>query len=180
MLLAAIAVCAFAGAAPALALTSTGPGGATGGELPSPASPEALTAAELVAEARDRDGERVRVYGEAIGDVMSAEPGHVWVNVLSDGTAIGLWMPSADARTIQRLGDYDNTGTSVEAVGIFNYACDQHHGDPDVHVESIKVIGAGGPREQPVRWWKLSAGAAIAAIAAIFAFLYRRDVRRVG
>lgn len=179
LLLVAMALCVFAGAATSYAADAVQEGGGVGGS-PSPASGEALSAAELVAEARERDGERIRIAGEAIGDVMSAEPGRVWVNVLSGGTAMGLWMSAAEAEAVVRLGDYDESGTILEAVGIFNFACDQHHGDPDVHVESVRVVGVGGTREQLVHWWKLGLGGGLASMAAIFALLYRRDVMRVG
>lgn len=138
---------------------------------------EPLTAAEVITKAED--GDRVVIRGEAIGDILDAERGHKWVNVLSGGMAVGLWMSDSDAEKIDTLGNYDFEGDQIEASGIFNTACDLHQGDTDTHVESLRVVDEGAAREQPVHPWKAVVALLLAVVASGFAVWYRREVRRV-
>ena len=58
--------------------------------------------------------------------------------------------------------------------GTFNYACDLHGGDLDVHAETLEVIEPGGPRELAVEVWKFGVAGVLGAVAVILALLYRR------
>jgi hypothetical protein len=135
---------------------------------------EPMTAADVVALSPDRDGEQVTLSGEAIGDVMRATTGGVWVNVLSGGTAVGVWTTAESAAAIQTLGDHKHTGDTVLVTGTFNFACDLHGGDLDVHADSFEVVERGGPRDLVVEWWKVGAAALIGLVALLLAILYRR------
>lgn len=133
-----------------------------------------LTGYDLVRLSPEMDGERVTFSGEAVGDVIRATTGGVWVNVLSGGTAVGVWTTAEDAAVIATLGDHKHTGDTVRVTGTFNFACDLHAGDLDMHAESIELVESGGPRELPVAWWKVAAAAILGLVAAVLGFLYRR------
>lgn len=144
------------------------------------AEPRILTAAELVDARLKSDGRMVRLQGEAIGDIMYGGRGRVWVNVLSDGVAMGLWVPEEQIDAVESLGDYDRIGTEVEALGVFNAACDVHHGDADVHVTELNFVHEGRPREQPIHLWKLGLAGIFAVVGAVVSVWYRREKQRVG
>lgn len=120
-------------------------------------------------------GQVVRLEGEVISERLYGGQGHVWVNVLSEGTAIGVWMPEELASDLDVLGTWRYTGDRVQVTGTFNEACDQHGGDLDIHAASVVLLEHGSERDQPVSLWKL----AVAAIAFIVAWLGYRRMRRV-
>lgn len=138
-----------------------------------------LTGAEVVALGPDGDGETITLVGEAIGDSLRAEQGHQWINVLSGGVAVGVWLPDDDADLVGTLGDYRAVGDIVRATGRFNYACDQHGGDLDVHAETFTVTEPGRPRPRPVNPREIALAAFVAMGAAIQWFVYRRNRSKI-
>ncbi len=122
------------------------------------AAPVATTGPELVSMESGLDGESVILSGEAVSEAMAGGDGHAWVNVLSDGVAIGVWMPRESAREITTFGRWSATGDMVRIAGVFNEACDVHGGDLDVHATSVEVTEPGKHRQRPVVGWKLLAG----------------------
>lgn len=118
------------------------------------------TGPELVSSGGTLDGAMVRFTGEVISEPLAGGEDHVWVNVLSDGTAIGVWMPRGLASDIEVFGRYSHTGDVVRVTGVLNETCEAHGGDLDVHAQEIEIIKRGERREHPVGWWKLGAGLA--------------------
>ena len=121
------------------------------------------------------DGRIVRFEGEVISERLWGGEGYVWVNVLSEGTAIGVWAPEELAADLDVLGDWKHTGDLVSVTGVFHEACDIHGGDLDVHASEIVLLERGSTREHSVAWWKL--GVALAGVV-IGYYGYRR-MRRV-
>jgi hypothetical protein len=168
VLLGAVLLAAAALAQPARAVGAT----------PPPAG--VLSGADVVALPPGRDGETITLQGEAIGDVLRAGAGHSWVNLLSDGVAVGVWMPSRDAALVSTLGDFRHQGDTLQVTGVFNAACDQHGGDLDVHAEKVTVVAGGERTTRPVTPWKVVVAVAVAGTAltqAIVAARRRRQSR---
>lgn len=87
----------------------------------------------------------VRFSGEAVGDVLEAEGGNKWVNLLgANGTSIGVLMSADDAALVENLGDYHTTGTTLEVEGRYSISCSDHEGALDVHADSVRVVDRGG------------------------------------
>lgn len=152
-----------------------------GGLLPAAAvAQEALPMRipEVVARAAELDGQQVIFEGEAIGEALRADRDSVWVNVLGDGTAIGVWMPREMARPIEHWGGYRQTGDTLRVTGVVNLACDSHGGDLDVHATALEVVERGVARSDTVRVRDALIGAAgFAAAAAAFLVARRRSLR---
>jgi hypothetical protein len=104
------------------------------------------------------DGAAVTFEGEVISEVMRGDGGHVWVNVLSAGVGIGVWMPADLAEELRTFGDWHHTGDTVRVTGVLNHACDRHGGDLDVHASAVQVLTYGSERERQPQWWKAAAG----------------------
>jgi hypothetical protein len=121
--------------------------------------------AELVAVDRELDGSVVTLEGEAIGEDLHADADHRWVNLMLDGTAVGVWMSNEDAAAIENYGDYDTRGDVVMVNGVLNIACDRHGGEFDIHADSVQVAETGAPVEHPIEPWKAAAGAIGLAVA---------------
>lgn len=152
------------------------------GAAPASAQPGAWATAVSPAEAVERalatDGETVSVSGEAIGEALRADKGHVWLNILGEGRAIGVYADRAATADVTTFGDWGHTGDTVLATGVLNAACDQHGGDLDIHATEVSVIQRGGPAPRPVGYVKGTAGAALSAAAAgLFALFMRRRRR---
>lgn len=139
---------------------------------------EAMTSAEVIALGAEGDGQTVTVRGEALGEMTRDGRDGAWVNVLSDGVALGLWGAPGSFEPITRYGDYHWRGDIVEATGVFNAACDQHGGDRDVHIELLKVVEAAEPIDRPLQPWKLISGLAMAGAAGALWLRYRQRSQR--
>ncbi|MHB1135402.1 MAG: hypothetical protein ACYCXR_02930 [Coriobacteriia bacterium] len=137
-----------------------------------------LTGADLVAAGNGLDGSSVTFEGEVVSEALAGGRDHVWVNVLSGGVAVGVWMPVAMADDIGSFGTYSQNGDIVRVTGILSEACDVHGGDLDVHASEIVVLRPGTPREHPVQSWKLLAGlVGLAGAYAIVRRAWRREER---
>jgi hypothetical protein len=120
------------------------------------------------------DGERVTFEGEVVSEVLAGGDGHAWVNVLSDGTAIGVWLPVDLAEQIGQFGTWSRTGDVVRVTGVLNEGCDVHGGDLDVHAESLEVLSRGGEIERPIAIWKIAVGVLGIAVALLGWWRMRR------
>lgn len=99
----------------------------------------------LAAANRALDGVTVSFSGEVVGDVMTADADHKWVNLLaSDGSCVGVLVDNSMASRIKNVGDYSTTGTTLQVRGIYSVDCDEHQGELDVHAEDVRVLDAGG------------------------------------
>lgn len=109
--------------------------------------PAALTPPEAVARALgftdEEDGAEVTVEGEAIGEALVAPDGDRWVNLLGEGTALGVVMPARDAAAIPAFGEYRQRGATVRVTGTLQRGCDDHGGDLDLHATSVAVLDSG-------------------------------------
>jgi tRNA(Ile2) C34 agmatinyltransferase TiaS len=151
---AAVLLCALAlTAIPAVAFALSAPADTTGAELASARS--------------GLDGEVVRFEGEVVSESLRGGAGHVWVNVLSEGTAIGVWTTEALAADLEVFGRFSHTGDVVRVTGTFNEGCDQHGGDLDVHATALELVRRGEARARPAQPWKLAVGLIGLAVAAV-------------
>ena len=57
--------------------------------------------AELTSATHGLDGQVVCFEGEVVSETLAAGGGHVWINVLSGGVAVGVWMPQTLAACIE-------------------------------------------------------------------------------
>jgi hypothetical protein len=134
--------------------------GAPGLALGAEPAPAITSGPELASAASGLDGQVVRLAGEVVSEKLSGGEGHVWVNVLSEGTAIGAWMPEELTREIEVFGGWDRVGDRVRIIGTFHEACDQHGGDLDIHAESVSLVRRGIERHRSFALWKLAVGLA--------------------
>lgn len=138
--------------------------------------PSALTdVSELTSGDTRLDGDTVQVEGEVISELLAGGEGHVWANVLSGTTAIGIWMPEEMGSDIEVFGNWKHTGDIIAVTGVFNAACDRHGGDLDIHATDVTLLTRGSERQHPVSYWKLG----VSAAAALAAYGGYRRMRRV-
>ena len=136
--------------------------------------PEAVAAALEFAD--EEDGAEVTVQGEAIGEALVAPDGKRWVNLLGDGTALGVVMSAREADTIPAFGEYRQRGATVRVTGTLQRGCDEHGGDLDLHATSVVVL-AGGEEiphaVHPAKFW-LALAALAGALLLWFRYLQLR------
>lgn len=96
----------------------------------------------LIEHAKQLDGQTVTYKGEAIGDIMQRGR-FVWLNVVDDHAAIGIWAPKELAESVSFTGGYKTKGDHIEIEGVFNRACEIHGGELDIHAESINKLQEG-------------------------------------
>ncbi len=116
--------------------------------------------AVLVSVNRALDGSEVRFTGEVVGDIVNAENGYKWINVMgSANNVISVHVTDEQAKLVQHIGNYHNSGTVLRVTGEYHVACPKHQGELDVHASSIDLVDAGGPVEH-----LLNSGRVLAAI----------------
>lgn len=142
------------------------------------AQPVVVRVGDIVQRAVELDGSEVTFEGEAIGEALRADGDSVWVNVLDEGTAIGVWMPDDMAEQIERFGAYRQTGDTVRVTGVVNLACDRHGGDLDVHATALEVTGSGEPRSERLRPLEALVGAVGFACAGAAVLVARTRERK--
>lgn len=130
--------------------------------------------AELASADSGLDGTTVTLEGEVVSETLRGGDGHVWVNVLSEGVAIGVWAPTNLTEDLTVFGNWGYDGDQISVTGVFSQGCDVHGGDLDVHATSIELVAPGGPRENPVAPWKLAVALGGIGLALV---LYRRSQR---
>ncbi len=123
--------------------------------------------AELTGAESGLDGQVVTVEGEVVSEMLAGGDGHVWINILADGVAIGVWAPEELTGDITVFGDWGHTGDRVVVTGVFSEACDTHGGDLDLHASDIALVERGMERSHPVVYWKLGAGLVGVTVAAL-------------
>lgn len=94
---------------------------------------------------RALDDATVSFSGEVVGEVLNAEDGYKWVNLLgSDGSCVGVYLSETDAGMIAHVGNYSTTGTTLQIKGVYHTSCSEHQGELDVHAAEVSVVDAGG------------------------------------
>lgn len=157
-----------------VALACALPGQAVAGA----SAPVEVTGPDLVSMTSGLDGRAVTFEGEVVSEALAGGRDSVWLNVLADGVAIGVWMPESMAQQVREFGRWSHTGDMVRVTGVLNEACDTHGGDLDIHAEGLAVVTAGEARSHPVRYWKLAPGLAGLVFAyAIVRRAWRREER---
>jgi hypothetical protein len=131
---------------------------------------------ELTSMKSGLDGAAVRFSGEVVSEALAGGDGHVWVNVLSEGVAVGVWLPRAGAVDLEAFGTWHRTGEIVEVVGTFNEACDEHGGDLDVHADGLVVTAGSQTRQHPISYWKIIGGVSGLVVGyAVLRRMWRRE-----
>ncbi len=134
---------------------------------------------EIIVIDRDLDGSNVVFVGEVIGESLRADDGHRWVNVLGDSTAVGVYVPAAEAATVESFGSYKRSGDVVRVSGVVNVVCEQHAGEFDVHATSFEVVGRGEETARPPQRWKAFLGIGAALVFVIEAVVFKRFRRSI-
>ncbi len=139
--------------------------------------------AVLISVNRALDGSEVRFSGEVVGDVVNADPGYKWVNIMgTTNNVIGVRMSDEQAALIQNKGSYQASGTVLQVTGTYHIACPEHQGELDVHASNVEVKDNGGPIVHFVSLQRILIAATLCVLAAllimIFAILRRRMERR--
>lgn len=137
-----------------------------------------VTIPELVSGSAKYDGRKVVFRGEVIGDIMVRKDG-VWINVLDQGVAMGVFMSTDLANKIRFTGKYGYRGDLVEVRGAFNHACPVHSGEPDVHCEGLVVLEQGGKVPTAVSLPRIYLATGSLLLAGIL-FLTARSKGRLG
>jgi len=122
--------------------------------------------AVLIEQGKVLDGKDVVFDGEVIGDIMRRGD-HAWINVLSNGTAIGVWITEQQRALINLTGHFDVIGDRVQITGVFHRACVEHGGDLDIHADSLQVIQDGIHTHTPLDIRRLLVAAVLLLLACI-------------
>ena len=105
------------------------------------------------------DKQTVQITGEAVGDIIDARDGMVWVTL---------------------AGRYGTTGTMLQVRGVFHLACPEDQGLSDVHATSVAVAAKGSHHVEEFRPEAFAAGAALTVVgfALMGLFRYLRERQR--
>jgi len=133
---------------------------------------------DLIEHALDLDGQTVTITAEAIGEKMD-RTGGTWVNVNDTSNAIGIWMDKTEAEKITSYGSYKSKGDELEIIGVFNRACTQHGGEPDVHSISIRVINKGYTVKEDVPLIKITITLVLVATSLVFVTLFMNQSKYI-
>lgn len=92
----------------------------------------------------------VEVEGEAIGEPLLEGQEGVWVNILSEGINLGIFVANPDlVKRINHWGSFRTQGDTIRVQGTFYKECSVHQG-VDLHAHSIEVIQKGHLRKQAI------------------------------
>jgi len=140
--------------------------------LNSTATCQPVSSSSLIGNPQVYNGKFVEFQGEVVGDIME-RGNNAWVNILDNGTAIGIWMKASDANRIKVKGDYSRKGDTVIITGTFHNACEVHGGETDIHAESIEIISRGTSIDHPVDPKKYAVIGILAVISLGLFLIYR-------
>lgn len=131
------------------------------------------------------DGQTVQVTGEVVGDPIReiSDPEHRWITVqATDGSyaQVAVFMSADSASLIDTFGAYGKKGTTLQARGTFNLACDDHEGLSDLHADSVVVVEQGSVTEQEFKLQSFILGAifAVAGLVLVAVFYRVRERQR--
>ena len=141
------------------------------------------TIEEVLAETTSADGQTVQIIGEVIGDCIKAEleEGYYWL-VLEDekGNSVSCYVTEDVTQLVDTFGRYGQTGTKLQVRGTVNFACADHQGLTDVHVEHASLVAKG--KSNPEKFNLQAFFPGLAAVAAglflLLAFMFLRERSR--
>ncbi|KPU43772.1 hypothetical protein OXPF_26320 [Oxobacter pfennigii] len=137
---------------------------------------EGISSNDLIDKAKEYDGKEVIYTGEVIGDVMKRGD-YAWINVFDGNNSIGLWIPYSDGQKISIAGSYSHKGDIVRARGIFNRACSQHGGEPDIHIERLEILEKGYKNARVINTSKKYIASALLVMSlGLTIFIYKRHL----
>lgn len=100
----------------------------------------------LVSVNRALNDNQVSFDGEAVGDIVRADDGHMWVNAMGAAkSVIGVYATNEQAALVNETGDYHTKGSTLKITGTYHIACPEHQGELDVHASNIEVTANGTP-----------------------------------
>lgn len=126
---------------------------------------------KLIEEAKELDGQKVTIEGEAIGEKMQ-RGNYTWININDTTNAIGIWVESKQAENIRVYGDYKRKGDIVQITGIFNRACIEHDGEADIHCNLIDVVEVGYDMNEQLSSVKIVAATILFFITLFFVMIF--------
>jgi hypothetical protein len=132
---------------------------------------------DLIDNASAYDGKRIEIVGEAIGDKLARSNG-VWVAVLADGTALGVFISASDASSIAMVGSYAHTGDRLLIRGTFHRACPEHGGDLDLHADAVVKLAEGRATPHSIMPGRAFWAVALCLSGAALSALWRLNERR--
>ena len=127
------------------------------------------------------DKQTVQITGEAVGDIIDARDGMVWVTLVeasnSSNASVSVLMTRESASHIDTLGRYGTTGTMLQVRGVFHLACSEDQG---LHATSVAVAAKGSHQVEELRPEAFAAGAALTVVgfALMGLFRYLRERQR--
>ena len=130
------------------------------------------------------DKQTVQITGEAVGDIIDARDGMVWVTLAeassSSNASVAVLMTRESASHIDTLGRYGTTGTMLQVRGLFHLACPEDQGLSDVHATSVAVVTKGSHHVEEFRPEAFAVGAALTVVgfALMGLFRYLRERQR--
>ena len=130
------------------------------------------------------DKQTVQITGEAVGDIIDARDGMVWVTLAeassSSNASVAVLMTRESASHIDTLGRYGTTGTMLQVRGVFHLACPEDQGLSDVHATSVAVVTKGSHHADEFRPEAFAVGAALTVVgfALMGLFRYLRERQR--
>lgn len=118
----------------------------------------------LIERAKELDGTEITYQGEVVGDIMPRKDNY-WINVSSNGTAIGIWITDEQRAEISLAGRFGVKGDEIRIIGQLNQACAEHGGDLDIHAKSVEIISAGTVIPQNINWVRMIIAACLFIVA---------------
>ena len=121
------------------------------------------------------DKQTVQITGEAVGDIIDARDGMVWVTLVEASNS-----SNASVSVLMTRGRYGTTGTMLQVRGVFHLACPEDQGLSDVHATSVAVAAKGSHHVEEFRPEAFAAGAALTVVgfALMGLFRYLRERQR--
>ena len=132
---------------------------------------------DLIDSTKTYDQQVVTVEGEAIGEVLE-RGSYSWVNIHDGTNAIGIWMKTSDADSLEYFGDYKHIGDTIQITGVFSRDCTEHGGYVDIHCSSFEIVKPGHSVAYTVSQTKAIGAAVLACVALLVAYIYRKAVKK--
>ncbi len=118
------------------------------------------------------DRKVVILKGEVIGDILKDSQKGVWINLLSEGYNIGIYVPKRNLlKNVKYLGNYHTKGDIIEVKGIFYKNCPLH-AERDIHLLNIEVLHKGYILKENVSKLKEKISISLAIMCLVLVVIY--------